>query len=174
MRTTIRFATMADAYKMTRYIKRILGETPYMISEASEYHPSIEDEEYWLNQTYQDGGMILLAFSGRSLIGMLSVNRHKRNRRNHVCSFGISVSKSFQGRGLGKELMRRMIEWCRSEPGLEKITLEVFSNNHHAIQLYEKLGFHEEGRLRNEIRYPNGQYADMITMALFLHRGSIR
>ncbi|MBS2970298.1 GNAT family N-acetyltransferase [Metabacillus sp. KIGAM252] len=173
MRTMIRFATQADAFKMTRYIKKILGETPYMISEAGEYHPSIEDEEYWIKQTYQDGGMILLAFSGRSLIGMLSVNRHKRNRRNHVCSFGISVKNSFQGHGIGKELMRRMIEWCKGEQGLEKITLEVFSNNHKAIQLYKTLGFKEEGRMRSEIRYADGVYADMITMALFLHYDEI-
>ncbi|MGD6817406.1 N-acetyltransferase family protein [Metabacillus sp. 84] len=168
MKTTIRLATQADAYKMTRYIKKILGETPYMISEASEYEPSIEDEEYWIKQTYQDGGMILLAFSGRSLVGMLNVNRQKRNRRNHVCSFGISVTKNHQGSGIGKELMRRMIDWCKNERGLEKITLEVFSNNDIAIQLYEKLGFIEEGRMQKEIRYETGEYADMITMALFL------
>ncbi|MTH55647.1 GNAT family N-acetyltransferase [Bacillus mangrovi] len=170
MRTIIRFAAEADAYKLSSHIKKTLNETPFMISEGHEYRPSLENEEYWIRQTYKDGGMILLAFSGKSLVGMLSVSRHVRIRRSHVCSFGISVIKSQHGKGIGGQLMRTMMEWCTSQQGLEKITLEVFSNNKKAIQLYEQMGFKEEGRMRNEIRYRDGTYADMITMAFFIKR----
>ncbi|MFY4775439.1 GNAT family N-acetyltransferase [Metabacillus sp. RGM 3146] len=170
MKISIRQATPADSYAILKYTKKILDETPYMISTSKEYLNSIEDEEFWTRQTYEDGGIILLAFSGRSLVGLLSVNRHRRIRKRHTCSFGISVKKSHHGKGIGSLLMNEMISWAEKQPGLEKINLEVFSNNIIARRLYQKLGFREEGRLLKDIKYVDGTYADLINMGMFLKK----
>jgi RimJ/RimL family protein N-acetyltransferase len=51
---------------------------------------------------------------------------------------------------------------------LLKLGLRVLSTNQHAIGLYRRHGFVEEGRLRDEIRLPDGSYADDVWMALAL------
>ena len=51
--------------------------------------------------------------------------------------------------------------------GDKKIILDFNESNIAALKLYEKLGFVEEGRLRNQI-IVNGQYLDLIIMALSL------
>lgn len=164
MKISIRQATAADSYAILKYTKKILDETPYMISTSKEYVNSVEDEEFWTRQTYEDGGIIFLAYSGRTLVGMLTANRQRRLRKRHTCTFGISVKKSHHGKGIGKLLMNELIVWAEQQPGLEKINLEVFSNNLIARRLYQKLGFREEGRLLKEIKYTDGTYADVILM----------
>ncbi len=52
----------------------------------------------------------------------------------------IIVSKEYQGQGVGKYLLNKMIEVCRIK-GMNSITLEVDKTNENAIVFYEKHGF---------------------------------
>ena len=52
----------------------------------------------------------------------------------------ITVSKEYQGQGLGNRLLNKMIEVCRIK-GMNSITLEVDKTNENAIVFYEKHGF---------------------------------
>ena len=49
---------------------------------------------------------------------------------------------------------------------INKIYLNVFSDNENAIKLYKKLGFEQEAFLREEI-FKNGKFKNVIRMALF-------
>ncbi|WP_250159645.1 GNAT family N-acetyltransferase [Bacillus toyonensis] len=51
--------------------------------------------------------------------------------------------------GIGSKLLSHFIEWAKEQEGLEKICMDVFSNNERAINLYKRLGFKEEGRKIN-------------------------
>lgn len=44
-----------------------------------------------------------------------------------------------------------MLEYAQNIDGLEKIELEVFSDNEKGIALYKKYGFEEEGRIKKSI-----------------------
>lgn len=57
----------------------------------------------------------------------------------------IAVHPDFRGRGLGKQMMLRLLENAREE-GMEKMTLEVRTGNTAAHDLYLKLGFLETCR----------------------------
>ncbi len=54
-------------------------------------------------------------------------------------SFAISLYKDYRGKGIGAELMRRMLELLR-EKGWEKASLAVQKANY-AVRMYEKAGF---------------------------------
>ena len=56
-----------------------------------------------------------------------------------IPELGISMIKKHRGKGIGKELMIRILAYARSE-GIDKISLSVDPNNY-AFHLYESLGF---------------------------------
>lgn len=64
----------------------------------------------------------------------------------------IAVKPEFQGRGVGKALVRHMIEHFKND--LKFITLEVRTSNVVAISLYKKMGFEYVGKRKNYYRNP--------------------
>ena len=85
-------------------------------------------------------------------------------RRRHVAGLGISVAAAWQGKGVGDELMRRLLEWADSWAGYLRIELTVYVDNARAIALYRKHGFVEEGVNRaHALR--DGVYVDSLMMA---------
>jgi acetyltransferase len=55
--------------------------------------------------------------------------------------FGLLISDAFQRRGLGTELLRRLVEIGRNE-GLGRISGDILSANYNMQHISEKLGFH--------------------------------
>ena len=54
-------------------------------------------------------------------------------------SFAISLYKEYRGRGIGTELMIKMLELLK-EKGFKKASLAVQKANY-AVKMYEKVGF---------------------------------
>lgn len=79
----------------------------------------------------------------------------------------ISVAREWRGRGVGKKLMARAIEWARGTGIVTRIELRVFVRNEVARHLYESFGFEVEGCCRRAI-YRDGVYFDNLVMALLL------
>ena len=58
---------------------------------------------------------------------------------NQTPSLAISLYKEYRGRGIGTELLRRMLERLRSD-GYQRVSLSVQKANY-ALRMYEKAGF---------------------------------
>ncbi len=86
----------------------------------------------------------------------------------HVARLGMGVVPSHRRQGIGARLLRAVLDKAR-EKDIEKLELGVYRTNTGAIALYERFGFTREGcRVRS--RCVDGQYDDIILMALFLDR----
>ncbi len=85
----------------------------------------------------------------------------------HVATLSIWLLPFARNRGVGREMMKTLIEWCRVV-GYEKAELEVFANNAPAVHLYRSLGFEIEAIQRRAVRTPRGTYTHNIFMGLFL------
>jgi diamine N-acetyltransferase len=48
---------------------------------------------------------------------------------------------------------------------LHKIALDVLTSNERALSIYRRVGFTEEGRLREQV-FVDGEYVDVLRMAL--------
>ena len=84
----------------------------------------------------------------------------------HVGFIGIAIKRGFRGIGIGTEMMKALEEHAK-KIGLKVLTLSVFANNQHAINLYKKMGFIETGRIPKRF-FKDGAYIDesIMTKAL--------
>ncbi len=54
----------------------------------------------------------------------------------------LAIAKQYQGRGIGKELVKQILSYCQLSMGLSELYLMVHSSNLVALRLYESMGFH--------------------------------
>ncbi len=84
-----------------------------------------------------------------------------------TCELGLLIgNKNYWGKGIGYEVCMLALEYAFDDLNIRKVLLAVYENNPAAINLYKKLGFVEEGRLRQHI-FEGGQYYDKFFMGIF-------
>jgi len=74
--------------------------------------------------------------------------------------------KKSWGKGHGTDACKLLVQYAFEKLNLRKVWLAVFSNNPSAIQVYKKLGFEQEGQLKEHV-FVDGQFADKILMSVF-------
>ena len=66
--------------------------------------------------------------------------------------------KENRGKGYGEEALRRFLDYCFINLHMERVTLDHFMRNKVAANLYEKIGFQNEGIMRNAAKKDNRYY----------------
>ena len=116
-------------------------------------------------QRYDPQGCKLVAVAGGQVVGTAGLAPIAASlRRSHVRLLFIALAPDWQGRGIGRLLMERLLQWADNWAGVLRIELVVHEDNPRAIALYRKLGFVEEGRHR-AYALKNGRYVDSLSMA---------
>ena len=83
-----------------------------------------------------------------------------------MAEVGITIGeKEYQGKGYGTEAMEVLLEYGFKTVNLNRIQLRVYEFNSRAIKSYNKIGFVEEGRMRQGI-FIKGKYHDIIFMSI--------
>lgn len=160
----IRYPKRTDLQELWLYINKLSKEQTYISFQGEEI--SLKDERVFLNSSIKkikEGKAILLIVqSNKKIIGVSDVNMRSRSN-SHIGVFGISVSKDFRGKGVGKKLMELVInESKKNLKNLRILELECFANNPIAPDLYKSFGFKEYGRLPNGIAYKDGFVDDIL------------
>ncbi len=90
-------------------------------------------------------------------------------RTSHVVYLGgVGVYPGFTGKGHGAQMLRAIIDLCRTA-GYKRIELSVSVLNEKALHLYEKTGFVKEGVLRKYTYMKSkNEYVDETLMAMLL------
>jgi RimJ/RimL family protein N-acetyltransferase len=79
---------------------------------------------------------------------------------------GITIGeKDTWGQGYGTEALGLLVQHLFGPLNLRRIQLDTWSGNERAIRAFARLGFQEEGRLREAVRGPDGYY-DSVLMGL--------
>ncbi|MFD0328726.1 GNAT family N-acetyltransferase [Streptacidiphilus monticola] len=98
------------------------------------------------------------------LVGL--VRLHGAEPETGIAEIDVYIGeKQYWGRGLATDAMRTMCRYGFEQMRLHKITLTVVTENRSAHHVYSKLGFVEEGRLRQVFRR-DGRWHDMYLMGL--------
>jgi RimJ/RimL family protein N-acetyltransferase len=86
--------------------------------------------------------------------------------RARSAEFGIVVGeKNYWDQGYGSEAIRLLLQHGFETLNLNRISLRVYATNERARHAYQKIGFREEGVLR-QAEYRQGQYLDVILMSV--------
>jgi RimJ/RimL family protein N-acetyltransferase len=84
----------------------------------------------------------------------------------HTCELGIAIGdRGYWGKGFGSDAVRVLLDYAFRLRNLRKVYLTVNGTNMRAIRAYEKCGFREEGRLREQV-WSNGAYIDLVQMGI--------
>ena len=111
--------------------------------------------------------IMLLVMDGEEIAGIGTIHSGNKVKSRHQGELGIVVAKKYQVKGIGKELMNNLIDFCRNNIFTTRIQLDTKCDNEVAVKLYEKLGFEIEGKLLNTTLI-YGTYYDLYVMGLML------
>jgi len=107
------------------------------------------------------------AFINDELYGIVTLKREIRLKIKHKANIlGMYVSYKKQGQGIGKALLKQVIEKAKSLE-IEQVHLSVVSSNESAKKLYTSFGFETYGIEKKALKL-NNQYWDEEHMVLFL------
>lgn len=119
------------------------------------------------NNTYDDVLFGVEAVADGKLIGL--VRLHGAEPETGCAELDVYLGeKDYWGRGYATDAVRTCCRYGFARMRLHKITLTVVTENHAAHHIYRKVGFVEEGRLREVFRR-DGQWYDKFTMGLLEH-----
>jgi aminoglycoside 6'-N-acetyltransferase len=113
-----------------------------------------------------DGAAWAIEVDGE-LAGWLGVTEETEPEYPSV-GLDISLSRRFQGRGLGPDALRAAIRWFAEERGHHRFTIDPAAHNERAIKAYEAVGFRPVGILRRYERGPDGSFHDGLLMDLLI------
>lgn len=82
------------------------------------------------------------------------------NHQHHHAEYAIVLLKQYQGKGYAKEASKLLIKYAHHELKLNKLYLTVLTFNQKAIELYEKLGFVQQGVFQKHLRIED-EYKDL-------------
>ena len=88
--------------------------------------------------------------TGGRLIGFIELDAIQWAHGDAYLAIGIG-ERDLWGKGYGTDAMREILRFAFEELNLHRVTLTVFEYNPRAIRTYEKVGFREEGRLRQHL-----------------------
>ena len=84
---------------------------------------------------------------------------------NRSVCVGADIHPTFQNQGYGQQLYRQIFHLVFNDYNLHRAYLYVLENNARAIHVYKKMGFKQEGILRDAV-FKHGCYKNYILMSI--------
>lgn len=163
---TLRELKLSDAEDRYRWC--LDKEVTAYLNIPDKYPPfTLEETKQWIvkcmNKTNGYDQKAILDENGKH-IGWIDLKNI--DRLNKHAELGIAIGeKSYWGKGYGMAAMKEMLDYGFHQLGLNKIWLRVDIDNQRAIQSYKRMGYVEEGILRQD-RLRNGKFIDRLRMSI--------
>jgi len=161
----LRARAPADAERVERWlsdpeIARNMGER-YGVSLAS-VQRRIEERV----GKFMDFSGVALAVDTKEGETIGSCSLFNTSPEDHAAWLGIMIGeRAYLSKGYGSDALLTLCRFGFEEMGLNRIALEVWSFNEHAMRCYRRCGFVEEARLREDL-YAGGRYYDNVVMSM--------
>jgi len=144
----------------------LLRNDPSTWSQLTDPLPITErDQSIWMSSiSLRTGRFYAVACNPtNSFIGLVRMDLHDPQNRN--IRVGLDVLSGLRGRGYGFRIYGTILSYCFRELNVHRVWLQVVHTNKRAQRLYGKLGFREEGRMRDAV-FRGGRYIDYVMMSI--------
>jgi len=162
--------------KLVKFSKKHLKESREWLNDKEisklfnrAYKPlTLTSQQKWYEKVIKDKSQLIFAIVVDGVyVG--NVGLKNIDFLNKKCEYYIFIGdKKYWGKGVGYESTRQLLSYVKKNLKLHKIYLQVDQKNAPARKLYFKIGFKEEGILKDEL-IRNGKYITMIRMAYFIN-----
>jgi len=126
---------------------------------------TIEDVAQHIRELH-DSSFFLGGFDGETLVATARFHRETRLKERHKGHiYGVYVTASHRGRGLGMKLIAALLGMVMDNPLLEQILLGVASSNLAAIRTYQRFNFEIYGTEPHALKV-GSEYVDEHLMIL--------
>jgi RimJ/RimL family protein N-acetyltransferase len=123
-------------------------------------------EELGTTRARSDALFVIEAIKGASTKPIGNCGLHEIDSKDRKAMFGIVIGeKDYWSKSYGTEAARLLINYGFQQLNLHRISSSAFAFNERSIKLHKKVGFQEEGRLR-QATFKNGQYHDLMLFGI--------
>lgn len=162
----VRRAVISDAQAIIDCLNQAGGESDNLMFGADGFSHMTEEQECAYIASMSGKSALLLGFIGNEIAAIASLEGKYRERAAHRASLTITVRQKYWHRGVGTQMMNKLMEHAR-EHGISVIETHVRSDNASALALYEKMGFERVGTYRQFFRIDGADYdAEMMNLYL--------
>ena len=120
--------------------------------------------EGYFDQNNQEIGQCFWIMVSGQKIGQ--VNYNKIDQHNKKVELDVIIGpKEYLGKGYGTDALKTLITYLFDNFNINKIWIEARANNPRAIRAYQKIGFQQEGLLREE-NFFEGKFVNCIRFGL--------
>ena len=127
---------------------------------------TVKERKEWFHAISRDKTAVTFA------IDLTENNKHIGNcgliyidTRSRRAQFWIYLIDKYTGQGLGKDVVKLILDYAFQSLNLNRVYLYVVSTNTRALKFYQKIGFKIEGTFRQHI-YLKGNYVDAIWLGI--------
>lgn len=122
-----------------------------------------QQERAWFESLGEDGGVNLLICIDGTPVG--SIDLKPPNEVWGVAEVGYMIAPDFWGEGYATEALDLLCTYAFEERRLNKLYAKTYENNPAAWRVLEKVGFKQEGVLREEGLF-EGEHVDLFRYGL--------
>ncbi|MBN2603453.1 MAG: N-acetyltransferase [Candidatus Thermoplasmatota archaeon] len=155
----IRDATLRDLTDITEiYNEAILNTVATFDTNIKTLH----EQRSWFNKHGSKNPIIVAEDNGK-VVGWASLSKYSdRCAYSDTAELSLYVRKEFQGKGIGKNLMKEIVKKGK-QAGLHAIISRIAEGNQVSVHLHKTVGFEHVG-IYKEVGYKFGKRLDVYLM----------
>ncbi|MBP5661957.1 MAG: N-acetyltransferase [Clostridia bacterium] len=122
-----------------------------------------EDWVQWCLAHNRDNYPLLVAEEDGNVIGYVCLSPYRvRGAYASTAELSLYVDVASRGRGVGKALMRAILDEARADTHTHAVVSVITAGNEVSLRLHRACGFTECGKLR-EVAFKHGRFLDTVT-----------
>jgi ribosomal protein S18 acetylase RimI-like enzyme len=163
MNIEVRRGSLEDAGQISEVINSVVEEGRFT---SLKKHTAEEERAFM--ESLGDREAIFIALVGGKVVGIQSLTEFAKwsDSMSHVGNILTLVREDFRGKGVGRKLAEKTLQFARDK-AYKKISTYIIADNQIAVEYYKSLGFEVIGKWKDQVKIGQEFHDDLI-VELFL------